>query len=232
MRPRELAHLFGFGRRYFFSFWARDLQMYRAPLAVQDAAGALFVHIPKTAGVSVCHAIYGTDELFDHAPASGWQHFNPERFKRLFSFSLMREPADRFGSAFYYLRNVALTDKDNAFGRRVLAAFNTPDALLVAMARDRILRAKVMSWVHFTPQAWYLTDRAGQVIVDYIGRVETFDDSMDEIAARIGKSYTPIHSNASKRPKSLDLSPPARSMLERLYAEDFALYRAHMGKST
>lgn len=230
MRPRELSHLLGFGRRYFFSFWARDLPIYRAPIAVQDAAGAFFVHIPKTAGVSVCQAIYGTNTLFGHAPASGWQHFSPERFERLFSFSLMREPTDRFGSAFYYLRNGALTDKDNAFGQRTLGAFETPDALLVAMARNPILRAKVMSWVHFTPQAWYLTDRAGQVIVDYIGRVETFDESMAEIAMRIGKTYTPTHSNASKRPRSLDLTPPARELLERLYAEDYALYHTQFGE--
>lgn len=232
MRPRELAHLLGFGRRYFFAFWSRDLPIYRAPIAKQDAAGALFVHIPKTAGVSVCRAVYDTDALFGHAPASGWQHFDPERFERLLTFSLMREPADRFFSAFYYLRNGALTDKDNAFGRRVLGFFDTPDALLTAMARNPILRARVMSWVHFTPQAWYLTDRAGRVIVDYIGRVERFDQSMADIAARLGRPYTPTHSNASQRPRVLCLSPASRALLEQLYAEDFALYRTRFGAQT
>ncbi len=232
MRPRELAHLLGYGRRYFFSFWDRDLSIYRAPLAVQDAAGVLFVHIPKTAGISVCQAIYGTKALFGHAPASGWRTFDPERFGRLFTFSLMREPSDRFFSAFYFLRNGALTEKDNAFGQRVIKPFDNPDALLIAMKRNPVLRARVMSWVHFTPQTWYLTDRAGQVIVDYIGRVETFDDSMAEIAARLGKPYTPTHSNASKRPRTLDLSPPARAMLDHLYADDFGLYRSLFGQTT
>lgn len=226
MRVRELSHMMGCGRQYFHAFWSRSLPIYQAPLAVQDAVGALFVHIPKTAGVSVCKAIYGTNQLFGHAPAQGWRSQDPERYAGLFTFSLMREPSDRFFSAFYYLRNGALTEKDNNFAVRHLRHFDTPDALLNAMSCSRLLRARVMSWVHFTPQSWYLTDRSGNVIVDYIGRVETFDKSMAEIAARLGKPYEPTHTNASKRPETLTLSPPARATLERLYKADFQLYRS------
>ncbi len=117
MRPRELAHLLGFGRRYFHAFWARELDIFEAPVKLQDATGALFVHIPKTAGVSVCRSVFETEQLFGHAPASGWKK------------------------------------------------------------RDR---------------------------------------SMRDITARLGKPYTPAHTNSSKR---------AQTMLERLYHEDFLLYR-------
>ncbi len=225
MRPRELAHLLGFGRRYFHAFWARELDIFEAPVKLQDATGALFVHIPKTAGVSVCRSVFETEQLFGHAPASGWKKRDRSRFDTLFKFSLMREPKDRFFSAFYYLRNGALTQKDNDFSARHLAAFETPADLLAAMARGPLLRAQIMSWVHFTPQSWYLTDPDGQIIVDYIGCVETFDSSMRDITARLGKPYTPAHTNSSKRPQAVALPPKAQTMLERLYHEDFLLYR-------
>ncbi|ALG91047.1 MULTISPECIES: sulfotransferase family 2 domain-containing protein [Actibacterium] len=231
MRPRELAHLTGFGRRYFIAFWSRGLPIYAAPREVQDVSGAIFVHIPKTAGISVCEAVYNTDQLFGHAPAIGWRSRDVERFERLFTFSLMRDPTDRFFSAFYYLKTGALTDKDNAFAARYLSAFDTPDALLTAMARNPFLRARIMSWVHFTPQAWYLTDRQSKVIVDYIGRVETFDESMSEIATRLGKTYAPTHSNKSKRPRDLALGPQAKTFLENLYADDFLIYHDRFGNT-
>ncbi len=231
MRPRELAHLLGFGRKYFSSFWSRSLPIYDTPQSFQDAAGAIFIHIPKTAGVSVCNAIYGTDQLFGHAPASGWREQDRKRYERLFVFSFMREPTERFFSAFYYLRGSALTQKDKDFSAKVLAPFDTPDALLDAMINDRFLRARVMSWVHFTPQSWYLTDQDGKLLVDYIGRVETFDESMSEIAMRLGKEYTPTHANTSKRPKKLSLSEKSQELINRLYREDFALYQENFGSA-
>lgn len=231
MKLREIAHLLGFGRQWFFAFWTKK----RSPLAefkpMQDEMQSIFIHIPKAAGMSIHKMLFDSEDLYGHAPAIAYLSRDPERYARYFIFTLMREPTDRFVSAFFYLKTAALTDRDGEWGKNMLGAFETPDALLVAMARNPILRAKVMSWVHFTPQAWYLTDRAGKVIVDYIGRVEAFDESMSEIAARIGKPYTPTHSNASKRPKTLDLSPPARAMLKRLYAEDYAFYRARFGEN-
>lgn len=231
MRPRELAHLAGFGRQYFFTYWSGKNSALAEFKPLQDHLQSIFIHIPKAAGTSIHKMLFDSKELYGHAPAFAYQSRDPHRFGRYFTFTLMREPTDRFVSAFFYLKTAALTDRDGEWGRRMLGAFDSPDALLISMQRNPILRARVVSWVHFTPQAWYLTDRAGQVIVDYIGRVETFDESMTEIAARIGRPYTPTHSNASKRPGELELSPPARAMLERLYAEDYSLYRARVGES-
>lgn len=230
MKVRELAHLTGFGKRYFFAFWSRNMPVYQALKPLHDASGALFIHIPKTAGVSVCSAVYDTDQLLGHAPAIGWKHHDPLRYSRLLTFSFMREPTNRFFSAFYYLRSGALTQKDNDFAARYLSAFDTPDMLLAAMTGNALLRARVMSWVHFTPQSWYLTDQTGAVILDYIGQVEKFDEGMTEVTSRIGKTYTPIHNNSSKRPRALELSAASRDLLGKLYADDFRLYHDRFGE--
>ena len=225
MTPRELAAVAGLGRAHFFAAWSRDREMLARPRAVQDAAGCIFVHIPKTAGMSVCKTVYGTEELLGHAPAHAWQRLDPARFRDLFVFSLMREPADRFVSAFYFLKAGGLTERDKAWGARHLAPYQTPEELLGAMANP-LVRGRIMSWLHFIPQHWYLTDRRGRVIVDYIGRVETFDESMAEITRRLGLDRAPARENVSRRPPQVDLGPQARARLDRLYAGDYRLYRA------
>ncbi|MDY6859982.1 MAG: sulfotransferase family 2 domain-containing protein [Pseudomonadota bacterium] len=228
---RELAHLAGFGHTYFISYWTKANSPVAEYKGLQDETQSIFIHIPKAAGMSIHHVLFDSEELHGHAPAIAYYSRDPERFQRYFTFTLMREPTNRFVSAFFYLKTAALTDRDGEWGKRYLSAFDTPDALLTAMARNPFLRARIMSWVHFTPQAWYLTDRQSKVIVDYIGRVETFDESMSEIAARLGKTYAPTHSNKSKRPRDLALGPQAKTLLENLYADDFLIYHDRFGNT-
>jgi hypothetical protein len=96
-------------------------------------------------------------------------HFPPEEFKALFKFAFVRNPFDRFISYCAFM-----TRAEGQFERnpqRVMRHF-------IDKPRPR--------HVLFQPQHGFVTDEAGALLSDYIGRVEEMQASYDEICRRIG----------------------------------------------
>ena len=83
-------------------------------------------------------------------------------------------------------------------------------------------------WHHvlFQPQHSFVTGPDGGLLTDYLGRVETMQQSYDEVAARIGIASQPLEKvNASRRGSYRDYYDP--SLIEgvaRLYARDLELF--------
>ena len=96
-------------------------------------------------------------------------HMTPEDFASFFKFAFVRNPFDRFVSyASFITREVGHFDRDPQKVMRFFLA-NPP-------------------WNHilFRPQHEFVTDEGGNLLTDFIGRVETMQQSYDEIAQRIG----------------------------------------------
>lgn len=107
----------------------------------------------------------------------------PEKFSEFFKFAFVRNPFDRFVSycAFMTRAQGKFEQAPQAVMRHFLA--NPP--------RQHIL---------FQPQHHFVSDANGDLLTDYIGRVEQMQGSYDEIAQRIGiPSGTLDRVNASKR---------------------------------
>jgi hypothetical protein len=58
----------------------------------------LFVRIPKTASSSVCQALYGTEEWPQHKTAGELAREIGDEFNKVFKFSIVRNPYERFRS--------------------------------------------------------------------------------------------------------------------------------------
>ncbi|MDQ8208535.1 sulfotransferase family 2 domain-containing protein [Coraliomargarita sp. SDUM461003] len=68
----------------------------------------------------------------------------------------------------------------------------------------------------------YTTNLEGENIVDYIGRFESFDESIAEIQKRLGIELNIPHINVSKRSSAKDaLTSDARQRIQELWREDF-----------
>ena len=108
---------------------------------------------------------------------------NPEQFAAFFKFAFVRNPFDRFVSyASFITREVGHFERDP---KKVMRHF------LANPPMDHIL---------FRPQHEFVTDAQGNLLTDYIGRVEKMQQSYVEIAARIGIPSTVLEKvNASKR---------------------------------
>jgi hypothetical protein len=136
-------------------------------------------------------------------------HMSPEDFASFFKFAFVRNPFDRFVSyASFITREVGHFDRDPQKVMRYFLA-NPP-------------------WNHilFRPQHEFVTDQGGNLLTDFIGRVETMQQSYDEIAQRIGIPIAQLDVvNSSRRSDYRQYYDQALiDGVAKLYARDLELF--------
>ncbi|UAK23338.1 sulfotransferase family protein [Sphingomonas nostoxanthinifaciens] len=187
----------------------------RRRLVALRHAGALFIHIPKNAGQSVSHALYGMQ--VKHASIRYYRRAAPD-LARLPSFAILRDPVERFASAYHYARQGGHPDNRITPGFfRIYSRFGGVDDAL-----DHVEAARSVYDVDhvFRPQSWYVTDRHGAVAVD---RLLDFSELAEIERLVPGCSIGPVgHLNRLARPDHA-LTPAQAERVRRLYAADVAL---------
>lgn len=159
--------------------------------------GALFVHVPKAAGLSL-YAGLGMDRPADsHAPASAWARSDPDFFASAYKFAVARNPWDRAVSAFHYLKHSTEYRQDRRWAERRLAGVDDFAGFLAALRRPWF-RNQALAWRHFAPQSSFV-EIGGRLAVDRLIRFERLDEEIAEVAARIGAVYRPRRLNGSER---------------------------------
>lgn len=179
--------------------------------------GVLFIHVPKNAGTSVATALYG--RTLSHESIRYYQGMMPDLARDLPSFAILRDPVDRFLSAYGYARNGGSRDRMVApgFRDRYMAFQLLDDAL------DHVERARSVYEVDhiFRPQAWYVTDKAGQPAVRHLLRIEDvahLSDLMPELGP------VPMPRLNEGRPHGLVPTDRQRARILAAYRRDVALF--------
>lgn len=193
-------------------------------LAPVIARRALFVHIPKCAGITVNKTLYGC-RGGAHMSTELYKHYLTRReFETFFKFTFVRNPWDRVVSAYHFLREGGLNDRDRGDAERSVLAFATFDEFV----REFIGQNRLMETVHFRPQYLFLckNDRAAPD-VDFIGRFERFEEDFATVCARLGVSCTPAHANSGRsRPISWRnvYTDETAEIVSLAYARDITLF--------
>jgi len=94
----------------------------------------------------------------------------PQKFDQFFKFAFVRNPFDRFVSYCAFM-----TREQKAFER-------DPKGVM----RHLLFRAPPLNHILFQPQHSFIAGIDGEVLADYVGRVEQMQGSFDEICDRIG----------------------------------------------
>lgn len=129
----------------------------------------LFIHVPKTGGVSIRHWLSEVtrDETvlwWDHGTASVWWHLLKEP-KSFFKFAFVRNPWDRVVSQYFWA---------TANGYPAVTKHTTFEAYVHEGLKN------------FDSQTKWLTDRNNKLLVDFVGRFEQLEDDLKYVAKRIG----------------------------------------------
>jgi hypothetical protein len=160
----------------------------------------LFVHVPKTAGMAVSNDLsrFTTDqdlylcEPWDERNLRNARMYNlskhstvdeirraisAEEFDPLFKFAFVRDPYARAYSLFRFLKYNFREWKRSA----IMDTFDTFDEFVASEffqepGPDRI----------FEPQAFWLVDNNGRVMIDRIARMEELESELSDIYAAIG----------------------------------------------
>jgi hypothetical protein len=153
----------------------------------------VFVHVPKTAGISIelvfidlMGLTYQTRAPLllrrNHDPAKGpprlahlkateyvsCGHMTPEQFQAYFKFSFVRNPWDRIVSEYRYRGYPVRFDfKTYLFKRLPKPGFTD-------------------IYCHILPQSDFLFDEGGTLLVDFVGRYESLQTDFDTVCARLG----------------------------------------------
>jgi hypothetical protein len=134
---------------------------------------------------------------------------DPAKFAEYFKFAFVRNPFDRFISYCSFItreRGAFKTDPQKVM-RRVLA--NPPS--------EHVL---------FWPQNTFLVDGEGKLLTDYVGRVETMQQSFEFIASKIGVPAVQLQKvNATERSAYRDYyDQELIDGVAKLYADDLRLF--------
>jgi len=188
-----------------------------------EHAGIVFIHVPKCAGTSVSHALYG--QSLGHRTAQELRSFSPDRFDRLYSFAVIRDPLERAHSAYIYLRRGG-TKTGWAAPRPEYQedSFSTFERFATEwlLGRD----ASDLDYV-LQPQSRYVTDEHGKVIVDRLASLDSLPKVWPEIIAGravAGRELPVLNAQENKPPATV--SSDAIDSLRQFYAEDVALWES------
>ncbi len=155
---------------------------------------SVFVHIPKTAGISICTALYG-NYAGGHSPLRAYQTLlSKEEYDRFFKFSVIRNPWSRVFSAFRFLKKGGMNEYDAKWSEENLSAF--PD--FPAFVKKGLHLKHIIGHLHFKPQTFYLKPRFGSLAnnpLDFLALMENLDEDFDIIRQRVNPSASLPHLN-------------------------------------
>ena len=134
---------------------------------------------------------------------------DPAKFADYFKFAFVRNPFDRFVSYCSFM-----TRAGDAFQR---------DAQSV---KRHFVESPPLQHVLFAPQHSFVTGGDGELLADYIGRVETMQESFDFIAGKIGIPTVELEKvNTSTRASYRDYyDQQLIDGVSNLYARDLELF--------
>jgi hypothetical protein len=179
----------------------------------------IFIHIPKTAGSSMASALFGAASR--HVPYFEYQRANPAKFRKYFKFAFVRNPWDRLVSTYFFLRAGGLNAMDRAWAQNAIASFDTFDDFVASW----LTAENVASWVHFLPQAHFVLNADGRVMVDFLGRFERLNDDFNAVARRLERHVELPSTNRGEHVPYADYyTPKTREIVARVYARDISAF--------
>jgi hypothetical protein len=185
-----------------------------------DERRCIFVHIPKTAGISVAESLFGY--LPYHYTTLDYRViFGTKTFREYFKFAFVRNPWDRLFSAYRFLASGGWNEKDRRWADENIAPYLDFNEFV-----ERWLTPETaQTMMHFRPQWTFICNRRRDIEVDYLGYLETIETDFAHVASRLGIETPLQHRNASaKADYRSQYGAGARAVVEDVYRHDIELF--------
>ena len=177
----------------------------------------IFVHVPRVAGTSIVRALYGEGCIHHHSMRY-YATIDPQFAAAAASFAMLRDPFQRFASAFAFVRagGTHTSRLSDAFVRQTARLATVDDYLAFLEERGPLDLDFVMR-----PQSWFVCGDAGALLVKDVFLLGEEAAALGAYLAPHGITQLPWLNRAPRSP--LFLSARQRRRIERVYADDLAL---------
>jgi len=167
---------------------------------ISDRYRCIFIHIPKAAGTSIEVSNVFQDQrdktgeyVGGHTTAAEFKRRYPDKFDKYFKFTLVRNPYVRLVSGYFYLlRGGSGSVEDTEIFKKY---FEHTDKDFVSFCKNSLSEEIIEDVVHFRPQYTFLCDDDMNVLVDFIGRQESYIKDAKMAFKMIGVPYEHRHTN-------------------------------------
>ncbi len=184
----------------------------------------IFVHIPKSAGMSVTRSLFG-GVTGNHLSLVEYQTlFSQREFEQSFKFTFVRNPWDRAVSAYCFLKKGGRNHGDLCWSQKYLLPYEDFGAFVKGWMTSK----SVQSGRHFKPQHTYLClPGKSEPAVDFIGRYETLTTDYQIVREKLGIGEALCSTNITKdREKDYRTyyTAETRAIVADVYRKDIELF--------
>jgi hypothetical protein len=188
-----------------------------------DEHRCIFVHIPKTGGISVAKGLFG-NLAGSHTKLRTYECvFSATEFSNYYKFSFVRNPWGRLYSAYSFLKQGGFGPQHVSWAGKHLARY--PD--FSSFVCGWISPASIYSLDLLIPQFEFLrlAVRPG-VGVDFLGRFESIEKDFITVCAALGieRPLPRLNASSSHRDFRDAYTPAARRVVDKTYGRDIALF--------
>jgi hypothetical protein len=197
-----------------------------------DYYKCIFIHIPKTAGISISKTLFG------NLSGSHWgiTHYTGVFGKRTideyFKFAFVRNPWDRLYSAYNFLKNGGITENDTRFTKENLSGVNSFEEFILEWLNEGSL---IVYW-HFVPQHYFITSKKNRdkILVDFVGKFENIEEDFQKVCRQLKlQNKHLLHINDNGRPGGSYRNAYTQKMIDKvadLYKKDIDLFNYSFGE--
>ena len=181
----------------------------------------IFIHIPKTAGISLVKSIFGDVTLEGHRSVSFYKQVFRSRYSDFFTFTIVRNPWDRLYSAYKFLEKGGMNIHDkNAFETHLSIYRDFEDFVLNGL-NEKI----IWEIMHLIPQHEFVCDKNGKIIVDHIGRFENLNKSIEKINDILKSDFKLEHHNKTDKKDYKDIyTTKMIQKVHQIYQKDIDIF--------
>ncbi|WP_340106368.1 sulfotransferase family 2 domain-containing protein [Rhodohalobacter sp. 8-1] len=186
-----------------------------------DKHRCIFIHIPKTAGISVNKALFG-DYGGGHKDVTFYKRaFGPLTYRTYFTFTFVRNPYSRVLSAYLFLKKGGFYEKDKKWAEKHLSQYSSFGQFVEEWLNEETIH----TYNHFVPQHSFVCDIDLVPDVDFIGRFEKLEEDFQYIAGRLRLDVKlPVLNKTGSRRWEDYYTPELAEKVREVYREDFEVF--------